>query len=160
MRKVVIVSLLFAVVLWSVSCAIPRKPEFKTVKNTEILSSTASEIVVASDVILHNPNSVGVTIVKTDIDVYANSVKMTAVAQKEQVEMPANSDFALPVEVTISKKDLLSSDNIVGGIVSTLVKRSVDLNYKGTVTVKVMKFEFDVPVDETKTIPLKQDSEE
>lgn len=136
---------LFTLLLFS--CNPIKDPEFKTVRNLKIVSFTSSSVVLKGDAIFYNPNPVGVKLQSIDLDVFANSKKVSDIVQNSTVGIQAKSEFALPLQVKFAPEKFL--DNWAGTILNTLVKKSIDIEITGDAKIVV--------VDKVISIPVKYD---
>lgn len=135
-----------------VSCAPLRPLEFQSVKELKVENALLAPKVSAS---LHffNPNSVGCTVKKFDLDVFINAGRVTSVAVGRQ-RLPANSEFSVPLSATVPYSELLKL--LAPGLSSFQEGKKIPLELKGSVTLKKFLFSKTYPVHYTEQINLKE----
>jgi len=138
-----------------ISCSMPKEPEFNRMENTMVQKISSGEILINTDAIFDNPNGFGVTVSSVNLVVNANEVKTADVKQLEDVQMIGNEEFAIPLQIKIKPKELLDMGNLLKLVAGSL-EQKVDLNYKGSVTAKVMDIGYDIPIDYSEEILLKK----
>lgn len=143
------------------SCDIEnRKPEFKRVENVNVKSLSATLTEVTADVVVYNPNGVSVFLNSTEIDVFANDLKITHISQTENTEITKKSEFKIPIKANMNLMDLIKDEasvlNIINSSLSGFKDKKVDLNFTGTAQFKVAGISFDVPIDYQEVVELKK----
>jgi LEA14-like dessication related protein len=151
--KIKLVYVLFFVFLFS--CSGPKDPEFKRVENIKHVQKGKLEYTLTADIIMSNPNPISAKLMKTDLDIFVNDVKVGKVKQRLYTEVSANSEFTIPVKCEFSAAEILKNqNNSIGSLLNVLLDKKVDLQYVGSVKLKVAGLEFDVPVDYKQEIKL------
>ncbi len=137
------------------SCSQPEYPEFQKIKNISIKKLKANKVVVGADAVINNPNVLGATIVSSNIEVLIQEKHKAKVKQFDRTEIPANSDFEMPMQFEFSPKEIWKSD-LLGSALSILGNKKVDAHFTGTIKVDVAGVEIPIPVDYQDSFPLKQ----
>ena len=139
------------------SCSRPQAPVFKKIKNVRVEDANLKNVTLLADAVLFNPNSVGCMIQSTDIDVIANEVAVGKIVQEVETEMPAQSEFEIPLVLNFPTKKIFEKNSgLLDGILSALGDKTVDVQYNGTIKVKAMGMSFNVPVEQSQVVPLKK----
>lgn len=128
------------------ACKQPQKPEFKSMENVKFQSVMLDKSVsvnMIAQAVLHNPNPVGVTITGMDFDLFADGKKVSKVTQNVAAEMPANSDFKLPLAFSIPLAEVFK--DFKPTIKQLMGKRTVNLKVVGHLKVKA-GVEIKIPV--------------
>ena len=157
MKVIKILTLLFLVVIAVSGYFIYQKasnftnPEFLRLENVRFKNVTLPpdlKITFVSDAIIHNPNSHGITISKVDFDVIVDGKETTHFQQDLEVEMPANSEFSLPLsfEVPIAKKEFFQ--NFKDVLSGAWKKQSIQIRTVGTITIRAARIQLDLPFDD------------
>jgi len=129
--------------LFIVACK-PLKPlEFRSVSDFKIENALVSPQVTAN-LNFFNPNSVGGTIKKFQLDVSLQQAPLTTVSLTNQ-RMPANSNFSLPLNVSIPYSQLIKFVPL--GIASLQGGKDIPVDLKGTLTVKKFLFSKKFPIE-------------
>jgi LEA14-like dessication related protein len=137
------------------ACSAPKEPEFNRMENTLIQKITSSEIIVLTDAVFDNPNGFGVTVSSIDLVVKANDVEAAKIKQMADVEMIGKTEFAIPLEIKLSPKKMLSLENALKLVLGSLEKK-VELSYQGTTTLKIMNISYEIPIDYSEEILLQK----
>jgi LEA14-like dessication related protein len=147
--------LLVLSVIFFMGCSMPKEPEFNRMENTMVQKISSGEILINTDAIFDNPNGFGVTVSSINLIAKANDVKTADIKQLRDVKMIGNDEFAIPLQVKIKPKELLNMGNLLKLVAGSL-EQKVDLNYKGTVTAKVMDLSYELPIDYSEEVLLKK----
>ena len=139
------------------ACSGPKEPVCERVENIRPVKKGKLEYTLSADIVMSNPNSIGAKLMKTDLDIYVNDVKIGKANQRIFTEVGANEEFKIPVKCTFGLKDILKDqNNSLGGLLNAFAEKKVDLRYEGSVTLKLAGIEFDVPVDYEQEVSLKK----
>ena len=70
--------------------------------------------------------------------------------------MPVRKEFAVPLTAVIPTKKLLESNKngILGGLINSILNKSIKLQLKGNLKYKVFGFSNTYPIDKTQEIKL------
>lgn len=147
--------LLVLVIVFFMGCSMPKEPEFNRMENTLVQKISSSEIIILTDAVFDNPNGFGVTVSSVNIVAKANDVKTADIKQLKDVKMIGNKEFAIPLEIKIKPKELLNFGNLLKLVAGSMEKK-IDLNYKGSTTVKLMDLSYEIPIDYSEEIVLKK----
>jgi len=148
--------LYFAVfILLISSCAVNKKPVFIKVDNIKVLKATASSITLSADALFKNPNDIGGKISTDAIKVIINGAKVATVSSK-QFKVPARKEFAIPLMVEIPTKRIFKNNKngIIGGLLNSILNKSIKIQFKGVLRYKVLGFSKVYPIDKTQEIKL------
>jgi len=147
-------AIIAAVVFMFNACKKPQEPEFIKVHNFKIdPSSSGSKYKLTADALFNNPNNVGITVTKTNLDVKVNRVDFGTIDQTNNVKVEKMANFTLPLLYEFDTKQL-KMDNL-GSMAEILLKKEVEVHLKGKVTVKVLGVGIGVPVDHKEKVPFK-----
>jgi len=144
---------LFAL-LFFVACSAPEEPEFKHMKNFSAKIVSMNSVQVSGISVYHNPNPMGGNLVAMDMEVWVDDISVGQLKKSLSVNVPARGEFELPFEVEFDPKKVFKSEGLLGGVMAILGNRKMNVKYQGTVTMEIMKVNFDVPVDFTEEITL------
>ncbi|MEZ4888621.1 MAG: LEA type 2 family protein [Chitinophagales bacterium] len=144
--KNILIIVLFPFLIFT-ACEGPKDIVFQSMNNVRVTDFANKMITIEADAVLHNPNLVSVNLVATDVILSVEGAEVgRAVQTVESVSIPAMSDFSVPLSTEFALKKL-GKGGILGTALSVLTKKNVEVHYKGTVTVRVMDIDFDIPVD-------------
>jgi len=122
------------------SCVPKEQVVFKGVKNIT-LEATQGEPVLKADALFYNPNKVKMKLKEIYVDVFVNGKPSAQVRQQVKIEIPAESDFSVPVAAQLSLKELGFLDTLV----NLLGGKKYDLQYTGFVRISVHGVTLKVP---------------
>ncbi|MEM9885601.1 MAG: LEA type 2 family protein [Bacteroidota bacterium] len=137
--------LLFIYSLMLSACSKYQNPDFRSIENIKFKTATlAGDVVLVGDMILYNPNTIGVNVDEMALEVFVDDSKVADVVQNVRAKMKAKSDFSLPLEVNIPMKEVF--DELKGGLLSNLLKsQKADVKIEGTVGVSIAGISRSVP---------------
>ncbi len=134
-----------------------KYPEFVKLQNVKfgnVKLPPNMAVTFSSDMVLNNPNPVGVTISKMEFDVFIDGKKSTHIVQDTNVKMPANSDFTMPLsfQIPINHKEIFK--NLKDVLSGAWKKQAMDIRSVGKIYVKVMGKDVGIPFDHEDTYRL------
>lgn len=150
MKKLVYFSVLFLLIS---SCSVNKKPIFVKVDNLEVVSLGSDTIRLKAVAFFKNPNDVGGSISSEGIRIVLNGAEIANVSS-EEFEVPAREHFEIPLNVVIPAKKLIKNNKSagVGGLMNSILNRSIKVQFKGDLTYKVFGFSNVFPIDKTEEI--------
>jgi LEA14-like dessication related protein len=136
-----------------------RKPEYKRFENVQVKNFTVNNITITADAIIFNPNGVSIFLNKTEIDVFANDIKVSHISQTEHTEITKKSEFKIPLKAKFKPQDLVKDEGSILDILSSGLKsftdKNMDLKFVGTATFQVAGIPFDVPIEYEEKVDLR-----
>lgn len=130
-----------------ISCTSPERPEFKHMKNVTARFTSPTEMILSGIAVYYNPNIVTGDLTAMDVNVWIDEVEVGQLNKELSVSVPGMDDFEVPFEFNFNPEKVFRQKGIFGSVISILEKKSVEVTYKGRMTMKVMNVEFVVPVD-------------
>ena len=152
MKNVLFFSILFLLIS---SCAVNKKPIFIKVDDVKIVSASSDTIRLKAAAFFENPNRVGGTISTDEIQIIVNGVSIAAVSLDE-FKVPSRAVFSVPLTAVIPTKKVFQNNKngILGGLINSLLKKSIKLRFKGNLKYKVFGFSNTYPIDKVQEIKL------
>ena len=146
----------FIVVLLTIGCSVKEKPVFIKVDDVKIMSVTPDTIHLNANAFFKNPNDIGGKISTDEIKVLINGDEMAKVSS-EVFKVPARQEFAIPLKVVIPTEKIFSNNGngILGGLINSLLSKSVKVQFKGDIKYKVLGFSHIYSIDKTEDIKIK-----
>jgi hypothetical protein len=153
MRKLAVLIILFIGVF---GCSISKKPVFLKVDDVQVVSVQSDTIRLKANAYFKNPNDVGGKIATDQIKVIVNGAELAQVSS-EEFKVPSRKDFTIPLSVVIPAKQVFENNRngIMGGLINTLLNKTIKVQFKGDLKYKVLGFSKVYPVDKTQEIKLK-----
>lgn len=150
MKKLII---LLTITCCFLSCKFKEKPEFLRVENIAVAESNSEFIVVTADAFFNNPNSVGGKLETEGIIITVNGIEAATVSSKE-FDVPAKKDFSIPLSANIPTSKILNLNNL-GGLLSSVLNKTVKVQYQGEIKYKVFGFSHKYNIDEIEDVKIK-----
>ena len=113
------------------SCAVPKELEYRDFRNFGVDKVTFGATTIRMDLVYYNPNNFGLQLQRTDLDIFINNNFLGHTIQEQQITIPKQAEFFVPVTVDVDMKNLLKN-----GLISLL---SSEVLVKVTGSVKVGK---------------------
>ena len=144
--------------LWSLTnCDSAKEPVFQKMNNVKVTEIKGGQVTIAADAIYHNPNPIGGKLETTDISVVVNEVEVAVIRQELSADLAANGEFTIPVIATFPLNKVIENEaDLISGVLSALIKKKIQVSYKGQTKVRVAGIGFDVPVDYQAEVILKK----
>lgn len=125
-----------------VSCDSPiKEPEFVEARNFRVGRLGLKQTQVFMTLDYFNPNRVGMSLEKADLDVYMDGKFVGKTALDTMIAIPAKDTFSIPVKIDVDMKNAFSNLYKVG------INEEVELMLKGTARVKKAGIGINVPVN-------------
>jgi LEA14-like dessication related protein len=147
MNKVLMMALFLALT----SCLPKEDLQFKKVRNI-MLTASGTTPLLKGDLVLFNPNDKRMKLKGLDLVIQLNGKEAGVVDQKLKQEIPANAEFTVPIEVTVSLKEI----GLLDAISSILGGKKNTVRITGKIRGSVNGFTMSVPVDYTEEIKIKK----
>jgi len=132
------------------SCSFQEPITFLRLQEVKVNGIENGEILLTTDALFNNPNSGKGKIKKVNIYVLYKGDTLANVHQIEKMNVPANSNFKVPLSLAISINKL--QKGLLSNLASLLRKKSVELEFKGYVKVGAWGINQKIPVDYAETI--------
>lgn len=130
-----------------------EEPTFERLENLKVSYGEQDDVTIKVDAVFFNPNKIGAVLSDVDVAVEVNAVQLGNCKQRLQSAVPKNAHFTVPLTFNFPIKNLYKNGGL-GKLLSIITKQSFELNYKGYVKIKVAGIQFNINLDERKTIKL------
>lgn len=127
------------------SCQPPVAPEFEGVKNLKIDIKGLSGAQINGDAVFFNANNKRIKIKGVDVEVSVDNKKVKDIAREYDITAMPNSEFTVPIDVSLSLKDL--DRGLLSTAMSMLNGEEKKVRYKGKARVQIHGISFNVPFD-------------
>ena len=101
--------------------------------------------IMKADAIFFNPNSSRMRLKRIEIDILIDGTKVARVDQHLDALIKANAEFAVPLEVQLNLKEI----GLLNTIVNLLGGKKYEIQFTGSLKVKINGFPVKVPVNYT-----------
>jgi hypothetical protein len=146
----------FGLLILFYSCNIKKEPVFIKIDNLKLVSFKSDTIRLKANAFFQNPNDVGGKIATDEIKVIINGTEVAKISS-EEFKVPARKDFTIPLQVAIPAKKVFddSKGGFLGGLLNSVLKKSVKVQFKGDLKYKVFGYSSNYPVDITQDLKIK-----
>lgn len=150
MKNTIYFGLLFLVIT---SCSIDKQPIFKKVDHIKVISFKGDTIHLKAEAFFENPNDIGGKIATDEIKVIVNGADVAQVSS-EEFKVPARKAFVVPLKVVIPTRKIFenSKGGILGGLLNSVLNKSIKVQFKGDLKYKVFGFSKVYAVDKVQEI--------
>lgn len=150
MKKLII---LLTISVCFFNCTVKEKPEFLRVENIKVVDSNSEFIILNADAFFNNPNSVGGKLKTEGITITVNDIEVATVSSKE-FDVPSKKEFSIPLSANVPTNKLLNLNNL-SSVLSSMLNKSMKVQYKGVIKYKVFGFSHKYDVDEIEDVKIK-----
>ena len=147
---------LLVISVFLLNCSVKKKPIFIKVDEIQFLSLRSDTIRLQANAFFKNENDIGGKLSTDEIKVIINGAEVAQVSSDE-FKVPANKEFSIPLNVVIPANKVFENNKggILGGIISSLLNKKVDVQFKGVIKYKVLGFSNIYTVDKTQEVKIK-----
>lgn len=144
---------IFALIFIMIGCSVKKKPIFLKVDDVKVLSAKLDTIKLQAKAYFKNENDIGGKISTDKVKVFVNGIEVAKVSS-EEFKVPANKEFQIPLLVSIPSKNILnnSKGGLLEGLINSVLKRNVEVQFKGNIKYKVLGFSSTYSIDKTKKV--------
>lgn len=152
MKNYIYLFFLFFLIL---SCTTNKPPVFLKVDAIKVVQVKSDTIRLKAKAFFTNPNDVGGKISTDEIKVFINGAEVAQVSSDE-FKVPARKEFTIPLKVVIPTRKIYENNKngILGGLINSFLKRSVEVKFTGTLQYKFWGFKKDFIVNQVEEIKL------
>lgn len=135
------------------SCSVNKQPTFIKVDKVKVTSFSGDTIRLKAEAFFTNPNDVGGKISTDEIKVIVNGAEVAQVSS-EEFKVPARKNFTIPLVVVIPARKVFENNKngILGGLLNSFLKKSIQVQFKGDIKYKVFGYSNVYPVDQIQEI--------
>lgn len=127
-----------------------------TMKKVRVKNLSFKDVTISSEAWYNNPNPVGCTLTKMELDVFVDDVDVGHIIQTDETEIGARSNFQIPINISFPPKELLKSGENLLKVFPNLGDRKVNVRYEGDITVQILGIDHTTDFSYSEEIPLKK----
>ncbi len=121
--------LVITLTLLHISCSTPKALEYRDFKNFTVANLGFASSTIKMDLIYYNPNSYGLQLKRTDLDVYMEGSYIGHTQLEYQITIPKRSEFSIPISLDVDMKNLFKNAFV------TILNKEVNIRITGTIKV-------------------------
>ena len=142
--------------LFIIGCSVNKEPVFIKIDQLKLVSYKADTIRLSANAFFQNPNDVGGKIASDEIKVIINDNEIAQVSSDE-FNVPAKNEFTVPLRITIPARKIFENNKngILEGLLNSVLKKSIKVQFKGNLKYKVFGYSSIYPVDITQDLKIK-----
>jgi LEA14-like dessication related protein len=143
---------LFGALAFTLLCCAPKEPVvFKGVNNI-VIDMSEGKPVLKADVSFFNPNKMRMKLKSVNVDVLVDGAKSAEVKHPINIEIPAQSDFSVPITAQLNLKEEGGLLNTVFGL---LGGKKYEVTFTGNIRIGIHGITVKVPVLQKQEIKLR-----
>jgi LEA14-like dessication related protein len=124
------------------SCEKPKEDiVLRNIKDVVVDATT--DPMLKANAIFYNPNNIKGKLKNIDVAIYVNGKKAANVNQDYNTQIPAKSEFTIPLQVNLAMKELGTMETLWG----MLGGKKFEVRYQGSVRLSYKGVPFKVPID-------------
>lgn len=143
---------ILTVAVMATACKAPEAPDFEGIKNFRVDVQGLSKARVNGDAVFFNPNKQKIKIRQVDVSVFVEDQKVKDISQEFDITAMPNSEFIVPIDVTLSLADL--NMNLLSTALSMLNGAKKKMRFAGNARVTVNGLPFRVPFKHEEEVEL------
>ena len=134
--------LIFLGVIFCSGCVPKEKIELRSIRNIQVEPAENGKALLKAEVVFYNPNNVAFVLQEIDMSVKVNGKNPAVAKQTLHMAIPPRNVFTVPLEVSISLKELGLFDTLMG----LFGGKKYDLEFTGFIKVKVHGIRITFPI--------------
>jgi LEA14-like dessication related protein len=147
MKRIFKLTSIAALFILAIACRGPKE-EIQLKNIRDVVVDATSDPTLQANAIFFNPNNVRGKLKNIDVEIFVNGKKAAIVKQDFNTEIPANSEFTVPLKVNLNIKELGFMDTLLGMVggkkFQVRYEGSIKLNYRGIPLKVPVKYTDDV----------------
>ncbi|MDV3310108.1 MAG: LEA type 2 family protein [Cyclobacteriaceae bacterium] len=129
------------IILSGTSCGPKEDIQFRHIRDVVVDGSGKPKL--KAKAVFYNPNELRMKLRGLTVDIFVDGKKAAEIDQDLKTEIPARSEFTVPLEVTLATEDL----NILDTVLGMLGGRKMEVHYKGALKLNYRGMPLRVPVN-------------
>ena len=150
MKKIIVI---LSSIFLLVSCHQFKPLEYRKLTEFKFVMFKLNKIEFKTNLIMHNPNSIGIDLIDSDMDIYINDRLLGKTKQIEAIRINRLSDFTMPLDVDVATGSINLS--FLKGMWESMQKGKVKVTIKGKCRFNKMAIPFNFPIEYTEFVDLK-----
>jgi len=139
----------------AISCSGPEAPEFLRLTKTIVQVDASNSINISTEAVYHNPNPFGSTMEAYDISSFLEDIFVSRISREKSMEIPANSDFVVPVQTSMKREDIEAAQAELTKLVRKALVDKIEVRYKGSITFSLSGIRLKVPIDQADDVEVR-----
>lgn len=148
-----LIALFFLVFVLS-ACTQIKDPSIEGVDNVNIIKMDSKLVDMKADMIIHNPNPFALDLESAKLTASVDDIQIATIDQTYETSMPANSNFEMPVRITMDIEKLYA-DNPMKALskgLEIIADRKLEVKFQGTINAGKGIAKVNVSVDQMEIV--------
>ena len=136
------------------ACTQIEDPSLRRIDNVNVIKMDRKVVDMKADMILHNPNPFALDLESAKLIASVDDIQIASIDQTYETSMPANSEFEMPVRITMDIEKLYS-DNPMAAIskgLEIISNRKLEVKFQGTINAGKGIAKVNVDVDQLEVV--------
>ncbi len=122
-------------------------------ENFQFDAFSLKQVQFKTDLVMFNPNKIGIELLNTETDIYINDVLLGHSTQNKSIRVNKKSEFSIPLTVNVATHQITFS--FLKSMWASMRKGKVKLSVKGSCRLKKAGIPFSFPINYADQIDLK-----
>ncbi|MES2617018.1 MAG: hypothetical protein V4613_04015 [Bacteroidota bacterium] len=124
-----------------------KEPTFVNIKNLVVDTMVGNIASVHGTAVFNNPNKLDAQLLNTELKAFSNDAYIGTVSQTAISTIPGNSDFEIPLTLTVDVLKLGYSQSLSGLLTNALNKQKmIPVKFEGYCRIKILNSVHKIPV--------------
>jgi len=130
------------------------EPTIEKIEDVDIIEMSKSKLELNAFMILKNENAFALDLAKADLTVYVDEIELAKIDQAFDTEMPAKSDFRMPINIKMDLDKLYKANPIaaLGKGMQIMSDRKLEVQFKGSINIGKGVAKISVPIDQKEMV--------
>lgn len=141
-------------ILSSCSSLTLKEPTLERIENVEIKEMSKERIDMNANLVINNPNAVSIDLASANLEVLVDKVVIAHIKQTLDATMPAQSDFIMPVNITMDLSELYKSKPLaaLSKSLQIMTEKKLQAQLKGNIKAGKGAAKITVEVDQVEIV--------
>ena len=147
--------MLFAItLLTSCNSLTLEDPTLERIEDVDIKEMSKSRIDMDAHLIINNPNGVALDLASANLDVLIDDIVIANIKQSLDAKMPANSEFRLPVNITMDLEKLYNENPLtaLGKGLQIMSEKKLETRFRGNIKAGKGMVKLKIDVDQLEIV--------
>jgi len=130
------------------------EPTIEKIEDVDIIEMSKSKLELNAYMILKNENSFALDLAKANLVAYVDEVELATIDQAYDTEMPAKSNFRMPINIKMDLDKLYRKNPVaaLGKGLQIMSDRKLEVHFKGTINIGKGVAKISVPIDQKEMV--------
>jgi LEA14-like dessication related protein len=150
MKKLLFFLLVIAAIIigiWVYFLRTFKEPVFIAIRDLQVVKLENEMAEISAIAVLNNPNAISAQLLNTELKAYSNEILIASVSQTHISDIPAESNFDIPLKFSVNLLKLGMSQSISGVLENIMnEERIIPVRFEGYCRIRNKEHTFKIPV--------------